>query len=107
MALRFSAIIMMLVFVPAGDSLQSWRLPNPKAASSKGFLSSSRSAFLHYDGHNDKDKNDDDDDDDNNYDETETQLKNHDADARCASANATHPWPCLLTLCKQASSSSR
>ena len=73
-AIRFSGIILMQVFVSAGDSLQSWRLLNPKAASFKGFLSSSRSACLHHDGHNDKNKNDDDDDDDNNYDERETQL---------------------------------
>ena len=37
----------------SGDSLPSWRLLNPKEASFKGFLSSSRSAFPHHYDHDD------------------------------------------------------
>ena len=53
-------MIFIVVFM-SGDSLPSWRLPNPKAASFKGFLSSSRSAFPNHDHHADNSNVDNDD----------------------------------------------
>ena len=64
----------------SGDSLPSWRLLNPKAASFKGFLSSSRSAFPH----NDHDDNNNVDEDEKHKDNDNDDKDDDDKD-RCAS----------------------